>query len=195
MKRSPSFFAALDLEGKSCLVVGSDAEAERRVSALLECGAHVLLVADTPSQGLLALEKAGRIELRQRGFLPEDMKDCWLAILAIRDKALALEMGRLAQTERVFFCAIDLPANNSFAHMAQARAGFVTAAISTEGRAPALGRKLRDELQGLFDRSNLANFADKIARLRAQTAPETRARVLSVAVSGVRLEGALHVEE
>ncbi len=193
--KSASFFAALNLTGRRCLVVGTGSEAERRVQALLGSGAEVLLVTDSPTPPLVEYSRQGRLTLAARSFLPQDMQNLWLAILTTRDGDLADEMGKLAEQERVFFCAIDQPSRNSFAHMALAKAGLVTVAISTEGRAPGLGRKLRDELESLFNRANLERFAEKVAAIRARAAPPERAAEVREAIQHVRILGDLQLED
>lgn len=193
--KSASFFAALNLTGRRCLVVGTGSEAERRVQALLGSGAEVLLVTDSPTPPLVEYSRQGRLTLAARSFLPQDMQNLWLAILTTRDSDLANEMGKLAEQERVFFCAIDQPAQNSFAHMALAKAGLVTVAISTDGRAPGLGRKLRDELESLFNRANLELFAEKVAAIRTRAAPTERASEVRKAIKHVRILGDLQLED
>jgi len=193
--KSASFFAALNLTGRRCLVVGTGSEAERRVQALLGSGAEVLLVTDSPTPPLVEYSRQGRLTLAARSFLPQDMQNLWLAILTTRDGDLADEMGKLAEQERVFFCAIDQPSRNSFAHMALAKAGLVTVAISTEGRAPGLGRKLRDELESLFNRANLERFAEKVAEIRTRAAPPERAAEVREAIKHVRILGDLQLED
>jgi len=193
--KSASFFAALNLTGRRCLVVGTGSEAERRVQALLGSGAEVLLVTDSPTPPLVEYSRQGRLTLAARSFLPQDMQNLWLAILTTRDGDLADEMGKLAEQERVFFCAIDQPSRNSFAHMALAKAGLVTVAISTEGRAPGLGRKLRDELESLFNRANLERFAEKVAAIRTRAAPPERAAEVREAIKHVRILGDLQLED
>lgn len=192
--KSASFFAALNLTGKRCLVVGTGDEAERRVQALLGSGADVWLVTDSPTPLLLEYSRQSRLTLKTRSFQAQDMQNLWLAILTTRDAELAEEIGKLAEQERVFFCAIDQPARNSFAHMALAKAGLVTVAISTEGRAPGLGRKLRDELESLFKRANLELFAEKVATIRTRAAPAERASVVREAIRHVRISGELELE-
>ncbi len=192
--KSASFFAALNLTGKRCLVVGTGDEAERRVQALLGSGAGVWLVTDSPTPLLLEYSRQSRLTLKTRSFQAQDMQNLWLAILTTRDAELAEEIGKLAEQERVFFCAIDQPARNSFAHMALAKAGLVTVAISTEGRAPGLGRKLRDELESLFKRANLELFAEKVATIRTRAAPAERASVVREAIRHVRISGELELE-
>jgi precorrin-2 dehydrogenase/sirohydrochlorin ferrochelatase len=191
----PVFPIALLLEGRACLVVGSSPEVTLRTRALLEARARPVVVCGAPNDDIRALAKSGQIELHEREFADTDLDDKWLAVLVDENAALATRMARLAESARVFFCAVDQPEHNSYAHMAQARAGLLTIAISTAGQAPALGRRLREELERLLVASKMADFVEKLATLRAQTPSAERRRVLGAAVSGVHFTGQLALEE
>ena len=187
----PVFPIALLLEGRPCLVVGCGSELLGRTRTLLEVRARVSVICPAPGPEIRALAVAGAIELREREFVDGDLTGQWLAVLVDNDAALAERMARIAESERVFFCAVDQPEYNSYAHMAQARAGLLTIAISTAGQAPALGRKLREELERLLRISKMAEFVDKLAALRAQTPSPERRRVLGDAVTSVHFTGEL----
>jgi precorrin-2 dehydrogenase/sirohydrochlorin ferrochelatase len=189
----PVFPIALLLEGRAVLVVGSSAEATSRTQAFLDAHASPVVVSLAPSAELLAWESSGEILLHQREFEEEDLDDKWLAVLVDENAELAARMADLANERRVFFCAVDQPEHNGYAHMAQARAGLLTIAISTAGQAPALGRRLREELERLLADSGMADFVEQLAGLRAQTPSAERRQVLGEAVRDVRFEGVLRL--
>lgn len=171
-----TFPVALHLRGRACLVVGGGDDAEQRAGRLRSAGAVVRQVA-APD------------------FAEAMLDDVWLAVQTERDSALAARIARACEARRVFFCATDDPAQSSYSHMAIARAGSVKIAVSTDGRAPALARRLREELQRLLDRAALAAFAARLAKLRDETPSGERARVLGAAVAGLRLTGELELPE
>jgi precorrin-2 dehydrogenase/sirohydrochlorin ferrochelatase len=94
---------------------------------------------------------------------------------------------------RVPFSAIDQPKVSSFLHVALARAGSLIVAISTAGTAPALSRRLREELERILDESGLATFVDRLSALRRKTPSTERRQVLGEAVAGVRFNGKLEL--
>jgi precorrin-2 dehydrogenase / sirohydrochlorin ferrochelatase len=190
----PVFPIALLLDGRACLVVGGSVEATVRTRALLEARARPVVVCSAPNAEIRALAQSGQIELYEREFADTDLDGKWLAVLVDEDAVLAARMAGLAEAARVFFCAVDQPKHNTFAHMAQARAGLLTIAISTAGQAPALGRRLREELERLLISSKMADFVKKLATMRAQTPSADRTRVLGAAVSGVHFTGKLELE-
>ena len=189
----PVFPIALLLKGRACLVVGSGPEVISRTEALLAALARPTVVSDAPSAAVRALAAAGRIELHERDFLDSDLHGKWLAVLVDTNPELAARMARLGEAERVFFCAVDQPQHNSYAHMAQARAGLLTIAISTAGQAPALGRRLREEIERLLTAANMSTFVETLAALRRNTPSSERKRVLGEAVAGVRFSGKLEL--
>ena len=191
----PVFPIALLLEGRSVLVVGSSAEATSRTRAFLDARAKPVVVSTAPSDQLLEWARTGEIILHQREFTHEDLADKWLAVLVDENATLATRIAELADAQRIFFCAVDQPEHNTYAHMAQARAGLLTIAISTAGQAPALGRRLREELERLLAASNMADFVEQLAGLRAQTPSTERRQVLGDAVSGVRFDGVLRLNK
>lgn len=187
----PMFPVALVLAGRRVLVVGSGPELILRTRALREAQATPLVVSLAPSAEIRELAARREIELRERVFEDADLHGIWLAVLVDNDAALAARIATLAERNHVFFCAVDQPEHNSYAHMAQARAGLLTIAISTAGQAPALGRKLREELERVLSAAKMAEFVAELAELRARTASADRRSVLGAAVAGVRFTGEL----
>ena len=196
--KSDVFPIGLLLSRRHCLVVGAGEageELDRRTTALVEGGAVVRVVAERPTERILLLRDSARIELAQRPFEDADLDGTWLAVLAARDSDLGARIFHLAEARRIFFCAVDQPELSNFSHLALARAGDVTLAVSTNGRAPALARRLREELERILTESNLLAFVERLARLRDRTASVDRREVLGAAVEGVRFTGRLEIPE
>ena len=185
----------LRLSGQHCLVVGSGEEAERRATTLIGAGALVRVVGERPTEALSVLGKSGTLELAARPFTLTDLDGVWLALLTDLDRELAERISRAAEASRVLFCAVDQPDFGTFSHLALARSGNVTLAVSTNGKAPALARRLREELERVLGESNLSAFVERLVRLRDRTPSNERRAVLGRAVEEVRLTGRLEVPE
>lgn len=185
-----SFPIALDLHGRRCLVVGNGAEAAHRARALLAEGAQVRLICERPEASLDELAALGA-EVVERSYVSDDFDGVWLVVLADRDPTLADRLASETEARRIFYCAVDDPRVGSFSHLAIARAGIVFAAIGTQGEAPAIGRRLREVLQALFERARLAEFASRHATLRRKTPAADRKNVLGADVAGLELTGEL----
>lgn len=178
------------LEGRKCVVVGGGPEAALRIGNLLEAGAMVLLVGTEATPGLEALASE-RLEVRARPPVEPDLDGAWLVVQATQDALLARRVRDWCDPRQIFFCAIDQPEFSSYSHLALVRAGSLTLAIGTEGRAPALGRRLREELSRLLLEAGAAEEVERLAQLRAATPSSERRAALNRAVAGVHFTGAL----
>ena len=178
------------LDDRQCVVVGGGSEAALRASNLLEAGARVLVVGEEPTLGLDLLASP-RLRVEQRRFEDADLDDAWLVVQATLDAELARRLGNLCQTRRIFFCAVDQPENSSYAHLALVRTGSLTVAIGTEGRVPALGRRLREELARVLGDAHAAEEVERLAALRTSTPSAERKEALGRAVADVHFTGAL----
>ena len=186
------FPASLRLSGLRCLLVGSGEEAHRRAAALVEAGARVRVASEKPPAGLRKMAADGALALAMRGFEEQDLEDVWLAVLSDPDPELAATMAAAAAKHRVFFCAVDLPEHSTFFHPAVARSGRVVVAVSTSGAAPALSRRLREELERVLNDAEVGAFVEGLVELRSRTPSVERKAVLGEAVANIRL-GALEL--
>ncbi len=190
----PRFLVGLHLEGRRAVVVGSSPEAARRARSLIAAGARVLVVCPaSPCEDVEGLGATADVALRAPR--DADLDDAWIAVLTDRDPVLAERLAAACEARRVFFCAVDQPEWGSFSHVATARAGSLRVGISTDGKAPALARRLREEFERVLAEANAAALVERLGELRSATPPERRAEVLNAAVAAIRFEGKLQVED
>ena len=161
---------ALELAGRPCVVVGDDDTAEAKVEALLEAGAEVTVVGDEPCPVLRDLAAAGRIRLRRRPYRSGDLKGTFLAVSATGDRALNAAVHREAKARRVLLNSVDDPGHSDFAVPSILRRGDLVVAISTGGRAPALARRLRLQLEEQLG-AEYGELVDLLADARREAAP------------------------
>jgi len=190
-----SFPVALKLVGRRCLIVGDAAEAVRRLEALAEAGAELALVSASPSHDLRL--RAGELgaPLAEREYRASDLDGVWLAVLCDQNSELAARMGADADARQVFFCAVDQPAPSSYSHVAVVRSGPLFVAIGTEGKAPALARRVKHELARALGTPALSAFVDALVRLRESAPSEERGALLTREAARLRLEGSFVVDE
>jgi uroporphyrin-III C-methyltransferase/precorrin-2 dehydrogenase/sirohydrochlorin ferrochelatase len=135
----------LHLDARDVLLVGGGKVASGKLDALIAAGAQVTIVAP---RILPALRRPG-VQLAEREFEPADLDGKWFAVAAA-PTAVNREVARAAAERRVFVNAVDDAGSASAFLGAVLRKGGVTAAISTDGRAPALAGLLREALDGLI---------------------------------------------
>jgi uroporphyrin-III C-methyltransferase/precorrin-2 dehydrogenase/sirohydrochlorin ferrochelatase len=136
---------ALKLDGLPVLVVGGGVVATRRVPALLDAGARVVLVSPSLTPALRALADTGRIEWRQRRFERSDVDGVWLVQVSIDDPAAAAEVSAAAAEARVFCVRADDRAAATAWTPAVTRHGQLTIAVLGGGE-PRRAMAVRDAI-------------------------------------------------
>jgi uroporphyrin-III C-methyltransferase/precorrin-2 dehydrogenase/sirohydrochlorin ferrochelatase len=141
---------ALRLDGRRVLVVGGGAVATRRVPALLDAGADVVVVSPRLTPALTALATAGRIRWEPRTFVPSDVDGAWLVQVAVDDPVAAEEVSRAAEERRVFCVRADDRTRASAWTPAVTRHGPVTVAVLGGGN-PRRAMAVRDAIRAFLD--------------------------------------------
>jgi len=97
----------LQLDGLRVLVVGGGAVATRRVPALLDAGADVVLVSPHITPALQAHVDAGRLTWLARRFEPADVDDVWLVHVAVNDPEAGRAISEATAARRIFTVRAD----------------------------------------------------------------------------------------
>lgn len=163
----------LNLEGRRCVVIGGGEVAERKVSALRECGARVVVVSPVLTAKLGRLADEGAVEHRARGYERGDLAGAWLAIAATSDAAVNDAVAQEGAERGIFVNVVDDPPRCSFIAPAVLRRGDVVIAMSTGGSGPALARHMREELERVFP-PEYAEMARIVAEARRKLRGEGR---------------------
>ena len=153
----------LDVRGRTALVVGGGAVAERKAAGLARAGACVRVVAPA---GLEAQARDGLVDLRRRAFRENDVEGVFLVYAATDDAAVNEAVYAEAEARGVPANVVDDPAHCSFIVPSVVRRGPLQLAVSTSGAAPALAKRLRRELEGRFP-EDWAVYVDLLAEVRA----------------------------
>ncbi len=176
--RRPGLAISLRLSGRAALVVGAGAGADERTSRLRHAGADVTRV--------------------DPGLYRTDM--CVGAFLVVAhgdDPAFDRRVAADARAAGALAYAHDQPDVSDLAFPALARRGPLSLAISTDGVAPALARRVREEIDRLFADLGppLDQLIDEMAAHRAAAAPGAeRAERLYRLACRLRFAGRLAVD-
>ena len=173
----------LRLKDRSCVVVGGGNIAWRKTESLLECGARVRVVAPECNPEVREMSRAGRIELARRGFRPEDLDGAFVVIAATDDEEANRAVHDAARERGVLCNVVDRPELCDFYVPAVVERGDLQIAISTNGKAPALGAALRKWLEEEIGPAygavveRLGELRERV-RARHPDAPERRMEIL-----------------
>ena len=140
------YVACLDLEGRSCLVVGDGAMAREKADGLRACGAAVVTV--SPAE-----------------YDASALDGVWLVVAATNDEHVNARVSAEAELRTVFCNVADVPELCTFILPAIHRRGDVTVAVSTNGASPALAQWLRDRFAAQIGEEH-EQLAAELRRLR-----------------------------
>ena len=154
-----------DLQLRSCIVIGGDAEAERKVEGLLTANAAVTVISETLTDNLSLWADEHRITWLPRTCQPGDLQGAWLAIAATRDTVLAARLKDEAERYGVLLNVTDDVPHSNFVAGSVMRRGPLAIAISTSGCSPALATRIRQQLEQTFG-PEYADFLDLLGELR-----------------------------
>jgi siroheme synthase-like protein len=176
----------LKLESLSVLIVGGGKIGLEKLSAILSNSpdTHVRLVSIKISKEIRKLASIHpNIELKERVFLPVDLKGRDIAIVAIDDKKESRRIRNIVKEKKKLVNVADKPELCDFYMGSIVQKGNLKIGISTNGKSPTIAKRLKDlfnellpeEIDELLDnmeqiRSRLkGDFTDKVNQLNTIT--------------------------
>lgn len=123
------YLLGLRLEGRRVVVVGGGGVASRRVPALLDAGADVLLVSPKVTASLEDLAAAGRIRWEARGYQDGDCAGAWLACACTDDPMVNAAVAAAAEAQRTWCVRADDAGTSAAWTPASGRAGDVRVGV------------------------------------------------------------------
>jgi precorrin-2 dehydrogenase/sirohydrochlorin ferrochelatase len=136
----------LKLNDRLCTVVGGGPIATRKIAGLLECQALVRVIASAAAPDLRQLHREHKIELHERAYRTGDIEGSLLVVAATNDDRLNTQIAQECARQRILCNIVDTPDLCDFYYGSVHTCDNLKIAISTNGAAPALGRKIKAEL-------------------------------------------------
>jgi uroporphyrin-III C-methyltransferase / precorrin-2 dehydrogenase / sirohydrochlorin ferrochelatase len=159
----------LNIAGRRAVLVGGGPVAAAKLQQLIAAGAQVRVVSPHVVGEIEEIASApgpqGNVEIVSREFAPADLDGAWLAVAAATPE-VNRSVAEAAEERRVFVNAVDDPANASAYLSGVVRRDTFTLAISTSGEAPGLTALLRQGLDELLPRGDLAQWLREARRQR-----------------------------
>jgi len=183
----------LDVKDRPCIVVGGGDEATEKTTRLLDAGARVTVISPNLSDELKVLAASAKILHRGRRFKTSDVDGgvCLVMNTVKDDQVLVRDLYNLARQKGFLVWSDDQPDYSTFTMPALVARGPLRIAISTSGVSPALAKRLREDLEPLFDErfEVLLEWLDAYRAHLQATEPhiEKRQQLLRDAVAKVKL--------
>lgn len=142
----------INLEGQRAVVIGGGRVAERKIETLLEHGATVHVIAKELTPKLLNYVSAEKISHLSPDFEDRHLSGAFLVVAATDDAALNRRVSEVARKKGLLVNAVDQPSDCNFIVPSILRRGDLVVSVSTSGKSPALARRIREKLEGIFGR-------------------------------------------
>src|SRR5499427_4996759 len=147
----------LNLAGRRVLLVGGGPVAAAKLRQLLASAANVHVVSPEVVDDIERAGASSAVTISRREFTASDLDDVWLVVAAATPE-VNRQVAEAAEAGRIFVNAVDDPANATAFLSGVIRREGVTLAISTSGEAPGLTALLRQGIDELLPRRDLANW-------------------------------------
>jgi len=146
-------------------VVGGGSVAERKVASLLDAGAFVRVVSPDLTESLHRHVEEGRVEWVPHPFSAEWLEGCSLVFAATDDRDANAQIAASARERQRWVNVVDSLEESTFIVPATVQRGALQIAVSTEGSSPALGRRIREELENRYG-EEYETFCTLLAEVR-----------------------------
>lgn len=182
----------LKLAGRRVLVVGAGKVAEPKIAGLLDTGAAIKVVALRATKAVREWVRSGLIELEERAFVTDDLRDRVLVVAGTSSPILNELIFSEAQRRGVLCNVVDVPEECDFFYPAVVQRGDLQIAISTSGQSPSLAQRLRQQMEKQFGPA----YAEWVAELgatrrevlKSSLAPEQKRELLKSLASRAAFE-------
>lgn len=174
MLETPFYIACLKLTGRRCLVVGGGEVGLEKVEGLLACSGDVTLLAPEAVPELEQLAAEGSIRWERREYSGrEDLEAVFIVIAATDDTEVNIRIFDDAEERAMLVNVVDVPPLCNFILPAIVRTGPLAIAISTAGASPALAKRMKNEIAGLYgeDHARLAVILNEVRGWAKSTLP------------------------
>jgi precorrin-2 dehydrogenase/sirohydrochlorin ferrochelatase len=181
--------------------VGALPDLAVRIERLVAAGARVTFITDAELDAVQPAEVAA-LAARDalHAFHARRAVDADLAGKAIvfvapwttpEDEARARRWHEAARTNGTLVSTVDRPETSTFISAAVLRVPGLAMTFGSGGRAPAVLRRIREDLEALFSDPRFAAFVDELASLRASLPRGERAGPVVEAVTGFAVDARL----
>jgi len=163
----PYYPIFVDLRDQDVLVVGGGEVAERKIKNLLTHGCRIFIASPQLTSYLKELVERGDILLIDSDQVDDVVDTVFMVVAATDDPALNSRIASKAKARRKLVNSVDQPGDCTFIMPSIVRSGGLQIAISTGGKSPALAKKIRGDLEGMFG-PEYGSFIELLGLLRRE---------------------------
>ena len=137
----------INIRQRPCLVIGGGDIALRKINLLIKAQAKIDCLSPLFCEGIINLSKNGNVNLIDKIFEPDDVKDYAIIIASTDDSSVNSLISQLAKQAKIPVNVVDSPELSSFIMPSIVDRSPVIIAVSSAGKAPVLARLIRAKLE------------------------------------------------
>ena len=171
----PYFPIFLDLSDHNVIVIGGGEVAERKIKNLMAYGCEIYIVSPRLTPHLRQLVAKGKAHhLSDESLLDTLLDDALMVIAATDDAKVNTQTASRAKEHGILVNVVDKPEECTFIMPSIVKRGDLQIAISTAGKSPALAKKIRKQMDGMFG-PEYCLFLELLGLLRGKILAQGRA--------------------
>jgi precorrin-2 dehydrogenase/sirohydrochlorin ferrochelatase len=140
----------LNLSGRAVVIVGEGPGLERKAAAFLRYGADVIVISPTATERLREMEAEGLLTVELRDYARGDLEGVALVVCVDADEAISRQVSHDADARGCPVNVGNAPELCNYLIPTSLRRGPLQIAISTNGAAPSVAKRLRDEIKQTY---------------------------------------------
>lgn len=165
-KKFPYYPIYIDIEERDVLIVGGGNVCARKAETMMRYGARVTIVSPAVTDEIAGWAASGALSILRKHYEESDLVGRSLVIASTDDLCVNARVARDCRRRHIPVNVVDVTHLCEFIVPAIVEQGSIQVAVSTGGKAPALARTLRQDLQRLIG-PEYAEVNDILGSLRA----------------------------
>ncbi|MDD3223394.1 MAG: bifunctional precorrin-2 dehydrogenase/sirohydrochlorin ferrochelatase [Clostridium sp.] len=161
----------IDIDEKKCAVIGGGKVAFRKIKSLIECNADVFVISKDIIASVKELLDNNRIKYIKAEYDFKYINDCKLAYAATDDNIVNRRIFNDCSKNNILVNVVDTIDECQFIVPSKVQRGDLTIAVSTNGKSPALSKKIRQDLEKKYD-FRYEIFLEIMGRVRKRVSSE-----------------------
>lgn len=130
----------VDIENKTCTIIGGGMVALRKAEALINFGCNITVVSPAFCEEIKQIDP---IQLVQREFIRSDLENSFFVIAATSDPSVNAEIGAFCRMKNILVNVVDVQEECTFIFPSIYKNGDIVAGITTSGKSPQVSSLVR----------------------------------------------------
>lgn len=157
----------INLENKKILIIGGGKVALRKVNFFLQYGCNIEVVGKDIAQDIFELKENSnsRVNLITKEFEINDLNGKYIVIISTDNFKLNEEIAHTCEEIGILYTNCSNGEASSFSLPAVVKRGNLSIAISTNGKSPALSKKIKKDISDIYN-NEYEEFLKLLGELR-----------------------------